>query len=287
MRTLTTLPILFFVISARLLFAQETVTGQVIDESDGSPIPYVTIGVSNSDMGTVSDAGGVFKLVLPKNLGRRDMAVIFSSVGYMDAEMDVSELTDNSEIKVRLKPRIHEIPEVSISSRPPKEVVYGNKGRARTTHFNFYNVREEFDDGLGRELGKVLKVAADIKLLELGFYISGSPFKRVKFRMNLYDMSGETPEKIQLAKDIVFDVDKQSGWFHVDLTAYEIYLKGYEKIGVTIQWLASEHDDSTAKYFSIPAGLIALTGGMFRSKSEARWDFPKINLSMYVKALRY
>lgn len=279
-------PLLFCMLSGHLLFAQKVITGRVMDETDGSPIAYTNIGIVGHNMGTVSDENGSFRLLLPEDFTGNDAVVVFSSVGYLDLEVPASELMNQKTPQYRLKPHIHEIPEIRVSRKPPKEVFYGNRSRALATHFNFYHIKEDFDDGLGRELGKVLKIDPDIKLLGFSFYITGNPFKHVKFRMNLYDLSGTAPEKIPLEKDVLFDVNQRKGRVNVDLAPYDIYLKGYDKIGVTIQWLQSELDEANNTYFSIPAGLIAAKGALYRPKSEAVWEFPKVNLSMYLKALR-
>jgi len=218
----------------------------------------------------------------PHNLGE----VIDGIIAYIEnPEITVSELMNNGKHVYRLKSHIHRIPEVRVSSKPPKEVIYGNKGRARITHFNFYTFKEDIDDGLGKELGKVLKIGPDIKLLELSFYVSNASFKRVKFRMNLYDLSSEVPVKIKLEKDVIFDVTKPNGRVSIDLTPYEISLKGYEEIGVTIQWLQSEHDGSKENHFSIPAGLIAFTARCSRQKAKLRGNFQRLIYPCTLKRL--
>ena len=276
-----------WILPEHLLFAQEPVIGTVVNATDGSPIAYANIGIVGRNIGTVSDEKGSFRLLLPGGFSSADAVLVFSSVGYLDLEVPVSDLMDQKTPNIQLKPYVHEIPEIRISKSEPKEVFYGNRSRALMTFYNFYTIHDVFDDGLGRELGKVLKIGPDIKLLEFSFYINASRFKHVKFRMNLYDLSGPTPEKIPLEKDVLFDVNQQKGKVHVDLEPYDIYLKGYEKIGVTIQWLQSELDEGNNAFFSIPAGLIATKGALYRSKSEAIWEFPAVNLSMYLKALRY
>ena len=287
MHKLIVLLLVLFAVPIFHLSAQETLTGRVVDESDGTPIPYTTIGISGTDIGTVSDGNGVFKLVIPETLDRPDATLVFSCVGYTDLDVAISGLTDSNDQAYRLSPFVHEMPEVRVSSKPPKEVFYGNRGRALLTHINYYTSVEEYDDKLGRELGKILNVAPDIKLLEFSFYISSNTLDRIKFRMNLYDLSGEEPEKIRLDKDVLFDVSKKTGRVKVDLEPYHIYLQGYDKIGVTLQWLDSEHDGSKTQSFAIPAGPLSFNGTMYRDKSEATWSFSKSNLSMYVKALRY
>lgn len=103
MKALSILPILMYTLSV-LLFAQKPITGQVTDGSDGSPVPYVTIGIRDSNIGTVSDENGVFRLVLLEKsvIGNTVMcddflAVISYSSRKLSTGLAVATLTARSE----------------------------------------------------------------------------------------------------------------------------------------------------------------------------------------------
>lgn len=140
---------------------------------------------------------------------------------------------------------------------------------------------------LGKEMGKVLKVDDNIKLTEFGFYVNGNVFDSVKFRLNFYNLTDTIPEKINLEKDIIFNITADKGWFEIDLSPYNIYLEGMEKIGVTIQWIKSSGRKNDNNYFGIPAGMISFNGALSRQKSESEWGFFNLNLSMYLKAVKF
>ena len=64
------------------------VTGTIVDDSDGSPIPGATIVVEGSSTGTITDVNGSFSL----EASSEDVLVI-SYVGYSTQEMAVGSQT--------------------------------------------------------------------------------------------------------------------------------------------------------------------------------------------------
>ena len=68
------------------LFAQQiTVTGSVVDESDGAPLPGVTILEKGTTNGTVTDIDGKFSLK-----AEQGATLVFSFIGYDSQEIPAS-----------------------------------------------------------------------------------------------------------------------------------------------------------------------------------------------------
>jgi len=65
-------------------FAQSRITGTVEDES-GLFLPGVTVLVSGTTLGTVTDIGGIFNLTLPQGSG----SLTFSYIGYVTQQIEV------------------------------------------------------------------------------------------------------------------------------------------------------------------------------------------------------
>ncbi|SDD48035.1 TonB-linked outer membrane protein, SusC/RagA family [Dyadobacter soli] len=63
----------------------KTVTGQVLDKADNSPIPGVTVVVKGSTNGTTTDAEGKFQILVKSDSD----VLVFSSVGYVTQEKQV------------------------------------------------------------------------------------------------------------------------------------------------------------------------------------------------------
>ena len=92
--------VLFFVaavMSAGVAFAQNTVSGVVTDASTGEPIPFASVQVKGTMTGASSDGEGYYTITAPA----QDAVLIFSSVGYVSAEVAV---TGKSKLHVSLNP---------------------------------------------------------------------------------------------------------------------------------------------------------------------------------------
>ncbi|RLD19834.1 MAG: SusC/RagA family protein, partial [Bacteroidetes bacterium] len=103
----------FFVFQSNTLFAQNTVSGTVIDAEDGSTLVGVTILVKNTTIGTTTDINGRYTLSVPENA-----TLVFSFVGFVTQEILVE---DRSTINVNLE----------FSATSMKEVVVIGYGQVR------------------------------------------------------------------------------------------------------------------------------------------------------------
>ena len=66
-----------------------TVTGTIVDASDGSPLPGVNISVKGTTIGTISDPEGNYSIDIPGS----DAILLFSYVGYLGQEIAVNGRT--------------------------------------------------------------------------------------------------------------------------------------------------------------------------------------------------
>lgn len=80
------------------LMAQKKVTGIVTNAKDKSPVAFATVTVKGTNIATVTSASGSFIINVPA--GRN--VLVFSNIGFDDAEMDVSS-RDNVDISIKEK----------------------------------------------------------------------------------------------------------------------------------------------------------------------------------------
>ena len=75
---------------ATLATAQQlTIEGITTDASDNRALPFVNIGITNTDIGTISSSDGSFKIKLAENQDR-DAFLTFSYIGYATQRHKVS-----------------------------------------------------------------------------------------------------------------------------------------------------------------------------------------------------
>ena len=79
--------VLFFLVCSSPGFGQErTISGTVVSEKDQTPLPGINVIVTGTQEGTVTDANGHFKFVLPANA----KSLTFSSIGMHTKEVPIT-----------------------------------------------------------------------------------------------------------------------------------------------------------------------------------------------------
>ncbi|MDR0742990.1 MAG: carboxypeptidase-like regulatory domain-containing protein, partial [Tannerella sp.] len=84
-----------------------TIKGSLSDNDTGKPIHYVSVGILNTTIGTVSNQDGIFQLTLPDSL--RQQKVRFSHIGYESMELTLPE---DENMDLALKPQVVSLQEI-------------------------------------------------------------------------------------------------------------------------------------------------------------------------------
>jgi len=84
-----------FLVSGNIMAQKISVTGKVTDASNGLPLFGVSIGITGTTAGTISDVDGNFTIQVPS----KDAILVFSSVGYMPQHIVVG---GNSQLNIAL-----------------------------------------------------------------------------------------------------------------------------------------------------------------------------------------
>ncbi|WP_417885886.1 DUF5686 family protein [Zunongwangia sp.] len=112
----TTLTAFFFLLTISL-FSQTEIGGIVLDEN-GEPVPFANVIFSNTTQGTTTNENGVFELSSNQN----QKAVDFSFLGYKTETIQLANVSNLKNIKVRLEPSSESLSEVKIyKGKTPKK----------------------------------------------------------------------------------------------------------------------------------------------------------------------
>ncbi|HEX6924727.1 MAG TPA: von Willebrand factor type A domain-containing protein, partial [Longimicrobiaceae bacterium] len=85
--------------------ADITFSGRVLDGESGDPIPNVTVTLRGTSHGTVSDRGGMYRLMVPRTeLASAEAVLEASHRGYERAEVPVSVVGDSVRRDIPLRP---------------------------------------------------------------------------------------------------------------------------------------------------------------------------------------
>ena len=104
-----------------LCYSQTTeIKGTIRDKETSIPLPYATISVENTGIGTIANPTGGYSIIVPDSISNAKIQV--SYLGYYSKSIDISE-AKNTKLNIELKPYKHEIKEVIIRPLTPQEVI--------------------------------------------------------------------------------------------------------------------------------------------------------------------
>jgi len=259
-------------------YSQTEITGKTVNETTKQPVAYVSIGIKNKAIGTVSDSSGHYRLSYRQDEISGTDSVFFSAVGYETVKMRFEYYLNSDKITL-LKELPQVLKTVEINAKPRKVKSYGRWSASLVFFPSMYKTIPRYSDEKGREQAIILKTDSDIFLRKLNFEINKRHFKQIKLRLNIYGVKNWLPDRSLLSRDVVFDVAGSSaiGMPHVesiDLRPYEIQIKGHKEIAVSLAVLdlQSLPGDSIGQAFYIPSIPNPLRSSFYRMKSEAPWQ---------------
>jgi hypothetical protein len=122
--------ILFFLLNCFSAFAQRTIKGKVVNNSNGEPLAGSSVFISNSSKGTVSDKQGYFELNdIP--VGKHDLVV--SSIGYETNVFSFSTEQLPLQLKIEMEVKVRELGNVTVE--PFIEEGWNRWGKLFTDNF--------------------------------------------------------------------------------------------------------------------------------------------------------
>jgi hypothetical protein len=277
--------ILFLFLFATLtLKAQVKLQSQVIDAVTKTAIPFATIGVKNRVIGTVADSTGKFQLSISTDSIGPNNPLIISCIGYDSKEINARDLKDVQQIIV-MSPAVTYLNQVAVKPIKFKVKTFGRTGSSAFMSTKMISEHNHTSDELGKEIGTVINIDKNCRLTAFNMHVIFNHFDNVKFRLNIYSVKNGSPDTLIIRDNILFDVGHvRQKWINVDLTKYQIYLEGYDKVAVAIQWLKSTTGNDPQKSFNVAAVPAIGHHILFRDKSQSTWLKVGGNLSMNFKA---
>ena len=215
--------LLLFLLVSGLAQAQR-LQGKVIDQV-GQPLAYVNVGVVGKDVGTVTTERGTFSLLLPDSLNAE--TVLISAIGYAPLRMQVGDLKQrflHQSAVIQLQEQAVALQEVVVRPKKYKTKIVGNQTNSKSILAGFKS------NGLGSEVGTVLKINKPSYLEEITFNIGGNKYNTLFLRINVYRFGKNGPAEnllreplyVRLAKEglgdgIVLDVKDRHIYLDTDV----------------------------------------------------------------------
>jgi len=286
------LALIAVVISDSYSYAQsESLKGNTVDQRTSLPVPYVSIGIINKAIGTISDSLGRYTLSYLQREVKNTDSIVFSAIGYRNVRMDWDTFLENGQM-VKLAESPNLLRSVSIKAKPGKLKSYGRSSAGIIFFPAMYKHIPKTSDEKGREQAVILKIDQDIFLRKLIFSINRRNFGKIKLRMNIYEVIDGLPGQSILHKDVVFEVagNTKVGMQapeSIDLKPYQIHIQGRKEIAVALAILELEprEGDTSKTAFFIPSFPGPLRSSLYRMKGQAQWQkVSKSNLLVAIEA---
>lgn len=189
---------------------QTIVKGTVIDTRSKKVLPYVNIGISHKNTGTISHPDGTFMLNIPEQY--KNDTLTFSMVGYAPIYVPISQMTNRTQFELREK--TSQLNPVTIAGEKLTEEKMGIVKYHPLVHFTDGSTNQ--DDIF--EIAQLIKLDdKPSKVTGINLYISEDGKDSGIFRINFYSFDGKHPGNRIVEKSIVQTQAIQKGWLKFDL----------------------------------------------------------------------
>jgi hypothetical protein len=207
----------------------QTISGYVIDDSNGEPLVYASIGLIETTVGTISNEKGSFSLDLRNFPPQSNVRI--SMIGFKAKTYSIEQIL-NEQDTIRLERETYNLPEVFVSPGG-KQIDVG------TTSFSFKN---GFCGWGGNEFGKGWEIGTKIdlgdspkRLKSMHIRVNKQSYDSSLFRLHIRDIVDSLPQNELLKTNILITLTKESGWIEIDLSKYHLVFEG--EISLTLEWI--------------------------------------------------
>lgn len=204
--------LLFLIFSFTGIFAQNTITGKVLQEKTMQAVPFATIRILNTSNGVSADVNGIFKLKL--NTQNHNDTLLFAGLGFMQRKIALGSF--KSPFEVYLQEDVKTLNEVSIDNKR-KEIQIGSFNTAS----DVMNLNFGYEHAKRFEMPKTHQYLKEIIILrDLEFF----PFStETKFRINIYDENPVTRGPgMKICQDVIEVSDLNHNQVKVNVSKHNI-----------------------------------------------------------------
>jgi len=210
----------FFIISLLLFckttIAQQTISGHLLSSETKQPIPYASIGIAHSTVGTTSNLDGSFFLLIPAGLLKDTL--LFTSLGFNSKSLSLKAATTKN-LTVYLDKKIIALKPLIISSVKPvyKTIESGNRSWQGGTFepdtvYSGRSVALLVNDEPGSNLPLYVEKA------RLRIFRNNLPSYKFRVRLMTVNPATGEPGSDLLEENIIVTASKRKGWIDFDLS---------------------------------------------------------------------
>ena len=162
--------------------AQITLKGSIINER-GEKVEYVSIGLEEDSIGTISDANGNFTIEIPAN---RKNDLVFTHVSFQKAIVPFETYVNWQQLTVTMKDKVVELAEVVVGKKNKPQKIAGKTISGPIAAFRGKGKAD------GAEWGPVFKSKKDYAVSNILLNIRGTTYQWCVLSFNIYEIQGES-----------------------------------------------------------------------------------------------
>jgi hypothetical protein len=256
------------------------IKGKIVEQDNNQPLSYVSVGILNKSLGTLTDTLGNFNF----NISQENVAdtLQISMVGYFSKQIAVKDFIESGNKTIGLTVKMTELAEVVVTIPKTNSETLGRQGSGKFIQVSVHN-KKTVNETIGSEMGMRYKTShANAVLKDFNFNLSGNNFNSIKFRVNIYAVKGNMPDTLMYNKQIFVTVDNyRTGWIKLDLEDFNITVN--KDFIVTVQWVESKMDKQEKPITMVPVAMTPFSKNCYvRVASQDKWKKMGMSLSNFV-----
>lgn len=253
------------------------ISGKVLN-NNMEELQYVSIGVINKTIGTVSDKNGNFELNINENQLEPYDSLKFSMIGYYSKTFLLSELVNKKALTIILKEKAEKIPEARIIGNKIKTKIKG------TTHFPvplYVRLTDSTkqNQNLGSAIARSFNINHDNTQIENIRFFVYSNYDTITIRISFYSIKKRKPYKPILNEGVYVKMNGvYHDWVSVDLKKYNIVVS--DDIIIGIEWVGKS---KKGDYLFFPLARPSSAHHYYKVGSQNKWErWPHMSCLMEV-----
>ena len=253
--------------------------GSIVDQKTKLGLSYVSIGIVNKPIGTLSDSLGNFSFeIAEENLND---TLQISLVGYSTQRMLARDFQNTKDGKIIMQISYTSLQEVIVTNHTNETEIIGRQKSGKLIQVSLHN-RKSAEETIGSEMGiRVSNKHENAFLKDINWHFSANNFRRIKIRVNIYSMKNDMPDTLVTNKQLIYTVeDFKTGWIKFDLEPYEI--QAPSDFLISIQWLEGKQDKVERPITIVPVATSFSQKCYVRIASQDKWKRMGMNPSCYV-----
>ena len=217
--------------------AQITLKGSIINER-GEKIEYVSVGLEEDSIGTISDANGNFTIEIPAN---RKNDLVFTHVSFQNAIVPYETYANEHQLTVTMKDKVVELAEVVVGKKNKSHTLSG-KSWVKIGTVGFVG-----DQNGDTEWGPIFKNRKDYVLSDILLTVAICKYDKCVLSFNVYELRGTQFVNI-MNKPIYKQISPADNGKQFCVSPDEhILLKGKRKYCITVSVV--DHKGKGGVYF--------------------------------------